>query len=270
MLPVATVLLLVALAAAGIAAAMTLSAGWWAAVGVAAALLGVAVRDVTQRRHAILRYHPVLGHARFLLEKIRPEIQQYFIERNYDGRPFDRDIRTVIYQRAKGTHGDQAFGTERDVNEVGYEYLPHSTAPVPVPVGAPPPRVRIGGPDCTQPYDMALLNISAMSFGSLSSNAVLAMNQGAAAGGFAHDTGEGGLTEYHLRHGADLVWEIGSGYFGARTPDGDFDPAQFKDVAALPSVRMVELKLSQGAKPGLGGVLPAPKVTEAIARARGV
>ncbi|ONH52375.1 FMN-binding glutamate synthase family protein [Frankia sp. CcI49] len=270
MLPVATVLLLAALVAVGAVLALFVSAGWWAGVGVAAALLLLAVHDVTQRRHAILRFHPVLGHLRFALEKIRPEIQQYFIERNYDGRPFDRDTRTVIYQRAKGIHGDQAFGTERDVNEVGYEYLPHSTAPVPVDPGAPPPRVRIGGPDCTQPYDMALLNISAMSFGALSANAVLAMNRGAAAGGFAHDTGEGGLTEYHLRHGADLVWEIGSGYFGTRTPDGDFDPARFKDVAALPTVRMVELKLSQGAKPGLGGVLPAAKVTPAIAAARGV
>ncbi|ABW13586.1 ferredoxin-dependent glutamate synthase [Parafrankia sp. EAN1pec] len=270
MLPLVTVLVLAVLTAVAVGAALLAAAGWWAAAAVAGALLAVAVHDVVQRQHAILRYHPVLGHARFLLETIRPEIQQYFVERNYDGRPFDRATRTMIYQRAKGTHGDQAFGTERDVNEVGYEYLPHSTAPAPVAPGSAPPRVRIGGPDCTQPYDMALLNVSAMSFGSLSANAVLAMNRGAAAGGFAHDTGEGGLTEYHLRHGADLVWEIGSGYFGTRTPDGDFDPARFKDVAALPTVRMVELKLSQGAKPGLGGVLPAAKVTASIARARGV
>ncbi len=240
------------------------------AAAVSGALLALAVHDVTQRRHAILRNYPVFGHLRFILESIRPEIQQYFIERNYDGRPFDRDIRTSIYERAKGIHSDQAFGTERDVNAVGYEYLLHSTVPLAVAPGTPSPRVRIGGPDCTRPYDMALLNISAMSFGALSGNAVLAMNRGAAAGGFAHDTGEGGLTEHHLRYHADLVWEIGSGYFGARTADGDFDPALFKDKAALPSVRMVELKLSQGAKPGLGGILPAAKVSAEIARARGV
>ncbi|ABD12271.1 glutamate synthase family protein [Frankia casuarinae] len=261
---------LAGLMAAAIAAGLWWSADWWGAAAVSGALLALAVHDVTQRRHAILRNYPVFGHLRFMLESIRPEIQQYFIERNYDGRPFDRDIRTSIYERAKGIHSDQAFGTERDVNAVGYEYLLHSTVPLAVAPGTPPPRVRIGGPDCTQPYDMALLNISAMSFGALSGNAVLAMNRGAAAGGFAHDTGEGGLTEHHLRYHADLVWEIGSGYFGARTADGDFDPALFKDKAALPSVRMVELKLSQGAKPGLGGILPAAKVSAEIARARGV
>ncbi|MCM3883304.1 FMN-binding glutamate synthase family protein [Frankia sp. R82] len=261
--------LLVAIAGATCAALLS-SAGWWAAVGVLVAALALAGYDLAQRQHAILRNYPVAGHLRFALERIRPEIQQYFIERNYDGTPFDRDVRTSVYERAKGIHSDQAFGTERDVNAVGYEFLPHSTAPRTIAADAPPPRVRVGGPDCTQPYDIALLNVSAMSFGSLSANAVLAMNQGAAAGGFAHDTGEGGLTEHHLRYGADLVWEIGSGYFGARTPDGDFDPARFKDKASLPTVRMVELKLSQGAKPGLGGILPAAKVSAEIAAARGV
>ncbi|SNQ52160.1 Glutamate synthase family protein [Frankia canadensis] len=270
MFPLGMVSGLVVVTAAAVAGAVWASPGWWAAVAVAVALLALAGRDITQRQHAILRNYPVAGHLRFLLERIRPEIQQYFIERNFDGRPFDRDVRTSIYERAKGIHSDQAFGTERDVNAVGYEFLPHSTAPLDPASDAPPPRIRVGGPDCTQPYDIALLNISAMSFGSLSANAVLAMNRGAAAGGFAHDTGEGGLTEHHLRHGADLVWEIGSGYFGTRTPDGDFDPTRFKDVAALPSVRMVELKLSQGAKPGLGGILPARKVTAEIAAARGV
>jgi glutamate synthase domain-containing protein 2 len=261
---------LVVVTAAAVVGAAWSSPGWWAAVAVTVALLALAVRDVVQPRHAILRNYPVAGHLRFLLERIRPEMQQYFIERNYDGRPFDRDIRTSIYERAKGIHSDQAFGTERDVNAIGYEYLLHTTAPLDPAPDARPPRVRIGGPECTQPYHAALLNISAMSFGSLSGNAVLAMNRGAAAGRFAHDTGEGGLTELHLRHGADLVWEIGSGYFGARTPDGDFDPARFKYTAALPSVRMVELKLSQGAKPGLGGILPAAKVSAEIAAARGV
>ena len=244
------------------------SAGWWVLAVVLVAVLVVGVYDLVQRRHSILRNYPVMGHLRFLLEGIRPEIQQYFVERNFDGRPYDRDTRSVIYERAKGIHGEQAFGTERDVGAVGYEFLLHSSAPVDPP--EQPHRVRIGGPDCTRPYDMALLNVSAMSFGALSANALLALNQGAAMGGFAHDTGEGGLTEYHLRHGGDLVWEIGSGYFGARTKQGDFDPDMFRDKAAQDQVKMVSLKLSQGAKPGIGGVLPAAKVTKEIAEARNV
>ncbi|MGZ4752622.1 MAG: FMN-binding glutamate synthase family protein [Oryzihumus sp.] len=242
--------------------------GWWALLAVLALLLALGIWDVLQRRHSILRNYPVLGHMRFLLEGIRPELQQYFIERNFDGRPYDRDTRSIIYERAKGIHGEQAFGTERDVNAIGYEYLVHSSRPLDTPEH--PHRVRIGGPDCTQPYDMSLLNVSAMSFGALSANAVLALNAGAAKGGFAHDTGEGGLTKYHLEHGGDLVWEIGSGYFGARTKDGDFDPDMFRDKAAHDHVKMVSLKLSQGAKPGIGGVLPAAKVSKEIAEARNV
>jgi glutamate synthase domain-containing protein 2 len=215
----------------------------------------------------VLRNYPVVGHLRYLLELVRPELHQYFIERNFDGRPYDRDTRSIIYQRAKGIEGVKAFGTERNVNEVGYEYLVHATAPVPLP--PEPPRVRIGGPHCTQPYDMALLNVSAMSFGALSANALRALNVGASAGGFAHDTGEGGLSRHHL-YGGDLVWELGSGYFGARTPDGGFDPARFADKAAHAAVKCVSLKLSQGAKPGIGGVLPAAKVTAEIAAVRGV
>jgi glutamate synthase domain-containing protein 2 len=262
------VLLLLA-AATGLAAA-TLSAWWLIAAVPFAALFLLGLYDLLQRRHSILRNFPVLGHARFLLEDIRPELQQYFIERNYDGRPYDRDTRTVIYERAKGIHGEQAFGTERDVAEVGYEYVVHSAAPLELAPDEPPPRVRVGGPDCTQPYDMALLNVSAMSFGALSANALRALNAGAAAGGFAHDTGEGGLTDYHLEGGGDLIWEIGSGYFGTRTKDGDFDPEMFRDKSAHPQVKCVSLKLSQGAKPGIGGVLPAVKVTKEIAEARGV
>jgi glutamate synthase domain-containing protein 2 len=241
--------------------------GWWWLVGIAAVLLAVALYDVLQRTHAVLRNYPVVGHLRYLLELVRPELQQYFIERNFDGRPYDRDTRSIIYQRAKGIEGVKAFGTERNVNEVGYEYLVHATAPVPLP--PEPPRVRIGGPHCTQPYDMALLNVSAMSFGALSANALRALNVGAAAGGFAHDTGEGGLSRYHL-YGGDLVWELGSGYFGARTEDGAFDPTRFADKAAHAAVKCVSLKLSQGAKPGIGGVLPAAKVTAEIAAVRGV
>lgn len=233
-----------------------------------AVLLGVAIYDLVQRKHSILRNYPVAGHLRFAFEAIRPEMQQYFIERNYDGRPYDRDTRTVIYERAKGIHGEQAFGTERDLAEPGYEWLLHTNAALDPPDD--PPRVRIGGPDCTRPYDMALLNVSAMSFGALSANAIRALNGGAQLGGFAHDTGEGGLTKYHLENGGDLIWEIGSGYFGARTKDGHFDPEMFREKAAHEQVKCVSLKLSQGAKPGIGGVLPGGKVTAEIAEARGV
>ncbi len=268
MLRLVMVSVLVFLTAVSVVLLLFFGSGWWVAVAIFGALMVLAITDATQKKHSILRNYPVIGHMRFALEYIRPELQQYFIERNYDGRPFDRDTRSLIYERAKGTNQEQAFGTERDVNEVGYEYLVHSTAPLEPP--ADPPTVRVGGPDCTQPYEMALLNVSAMSFGALSANAVLAMNKGAAMGGFAQDTGEGGLTEYHLRNGGDLVWEIGSGYFGTRTKDGKFDPAMFTDKAALPSVKCLSLKLSQGAKPGIGGVLPAGKVTAEIAKARNV
>ncbi|GAA1544508.1 FMN-binding glutamate synthase family protein [Brevibacterium picturae] len=234
------------------------------AVGVSA----LAVWDMTQKKHSILRNYPVAGHARFLLESIRPEIQQYFIERNWDGRPFSRDTRTTIYERARGVQSEHSFGTEHDVGRSGYEALVHTNVPLPNPVS--PPRVRIGGEKCTQPYDISLLNVSAMSFGSLSNNAIRALNKGAAMGGFAHDTGEGSISRYHREFGGDLVWEIGTGYFGARTPDGTFDAETFAKKAQDPQVKMVSLKLSQGAKPGIGGVLPAPKVTEEIAEIRGI
>ncbi|MDN5743485.1 MAG: FMN-binding glutamate synthase family protein [Nocardioidaceae bacterium] len=240
---------------------------WWvlAALGPSLGLLGV--YDLTQRRHAVLRNYPIAGHMRYLLESIRPEIQQYFIERNFDGRPYDRDTRTAIYERAKGIKEEQPYGTERDVEKSGYEYLVHSTAPVPRMTTVP--RVRIGGPHCAKPYDMALLNVSAMSFGALSASAIEALNAGAAAGGFAHDTGEGAISPYH-RRGGDLVWELGSGYFGARTSEGEFDESQFADKAADDQVKLVSLKLSQGAKPGIGGVLPGAKVSPEIARTRGI
>ncbi|MGW4600065.1 FMN-binding glutamate synthase family protein [Streptomyces sp. NPDC004457] len=251
------------------AVAAVLASPWWCFGAVPLLALGLlGAWDLLQRRHSVLRNYPVLGHARFLLERIRPELQQYFIERNFDGRPFDRDVRTIVYERAKGTDAEQPYGTERDVYLAGYEYLVPSMAPRQAP--STPPRVRIGGPDCRHPYDMALLNVSAMSFGSLSANAILALNGGAAAGGFAHDTGEGGLSEYHLRPGGDLVWEIGTGYFGCRTRDGDFDPAEFADKAAHDNVKCVSLKLSQGAKPGIGGVLPGSKVNAEIAKVRDV
>jgi glutamate synthase domain-containing protein 2 len=251
-----------------IVAAVALGGIAWIVIAVLAGLLlAVGIYDLVQRRHAILRNYPILGHARFMMEAIRPELQQYFIERNYDGRPYDRDTRTAVYERAKGVKDEQAFGTERDVAEPGYEWLLHSAHPHDPPKD--PPRVRIGGPDCSRPYDMALLNVSAMSFGALSGAALTALNRGAAKGGFAHDTGEGGLSKYHLQ-GGDVVWEIGTGYFGADTKDGGFDPAKFRDKAAHDSIKCVSLKLSQGAKPGIGGVLPGPKVTEEIAQARSV
>jgi glutamate synthase domain-containing protein 2 len=263
----ALVTAVVLFAAALVLALTTAAPGWIAVAAVLAVPFLLGAYDLLQRRHSVLRNYPVIGHLRFAMETIRPELQQYFIERNYDGRPYDRDTRTAIYERAKGLKDEQAYGTERDVAEPGYEWLLHSTAPIDPP--KEPPRVRIGGPDCTKPYDMALLNVSGMSFGALSGNAITALNRGAAAGGFAHDTGEGGLTEHHL-HGGDLVWEIGTGYFGARTKDGGFDNAQFRDKAAHDQVKLVSLKLSQGAKPGIGGVLPGPKVTAEIARARDV
>jgi glutamate synthase domain-containing protein 2 len=243
-------------------------AGWIVVAVILAAIVAVGVYDLIQRKHSILRNYPLLGHARFALEALRPELQQYFIERNTDGRPYDRDTRTSIYERAKGMKDEQGFGTERDVTQLGYEWLVHSIAPLDPPKDLP--TVRIGGPDCAHPYDMALLNVSAMSFGALSGAALRALNAGARAGGFAHDTGEGGLTDHHLAPGGDLIWELGSGYFGARTEDGSFDAGEFKDKAAHASVKCVSLKLSQGAKPGIGGQLPESKVTKEIAEARDV
>lgn len=255
------------LAAAALVLVTLSSAWWWFAAGPLLALAGLALYDAVQPRHAVLRNYPVLGRARYLAEMIRPELLQYFIERDHDGRPFNRDVRSIVYQRAKGTEDNATFGTELDVYAIGYEHFVHSMTPKKALETAP--RVRIGGPECTQPYDMSLFNVSAMSFGSLSANAIRALNSGAAAGGFAHDTGEGGISDHHLQ-GGDLVWEIGTGYFGCRTPDGGFDAEEFARKAATESVRAVLLKLSQGAKPGLGGVLPGSKVDAEIARVRGV
>lgn len=260
---IATLLFVLAILAAVLSGGIV----WIVLAVIFGALAALGVHDLVQRRHSILRNYPILGHARFMLESIRPEMQQYFIERNYDGRPFDRDTRTSIYERAKGIPDEQAYGTERDVRQPGYEWLLQSIASFDPPKELP--RVRIGGPECTRPYDMALLNVSAMSFGALSGHALTALNQGAAKGGFAHDTGEGGLTKYHL-NGGDVVWELGTGYFGARTKDGGFDADQFREKAAHEAVKMVSLKLSQGAKPGIGGVLPGGKVTQEIADARSV
>jgi glutamate synthase domain-containing protein 2 len=239
-----------------------------AALGAAVAAGAVATHDLIQKKKSILRLYPIIGHARYMLNAIRPQIQQYFIERDWDGRPFSRRIREVINDRADNVKSEDSFGTVRDVTRRDYEWLVHSITPLEVPVSAP--RVKVGGPDCSRPYEMSLMNVSAMSFGALSANAIRALNIGARMGNFAHDTGEGGISDYHREGGGDLVWEIGTGYFGARTQDGNFDPDAFSEAASDDQIKAVSLKLSQGAKPGLGGVLPGDKVTEEIARIRGV
>ena len=235
-----------------------------------AAVVAVGYRDLTQTRHAILRNYPVAAHLRFFFEGIRPEMRQYFFEGDKDGAPFARDKRAIVYQRAKRDLDKRPFGTMYDVYADQYEWLHHSMAPKPTPADGTM-RVVIGGSGpCTQPYSASLLNISAMSYGALSPNAVLALNKGAAKGGFFHDTGEGGVSPYHRQFGGDLVWEIGSGYFGCRDATGAFDPVKFAEMARDPQIKMVELKLSQGAKPGHGGVLPAAKITPEISAIRGV
>ncbi len=226
------------------------------------------IRDLTQTHHAILRNYPIAARLRFLLETVRPEIRQYFLESDKDGAPFPRDTRAIVYQRAKQDLDKRPFGTQLDVYADQFEWLHHSLAPK-VPPGMSEMRVMVGEAE-RQPYSLSLLNISAMSYGALSGNAVRALNKGAKLGGFAHDTGEGGVSPYHREFGGDLIWELGSGYFGARAKDGGFDAGRFAEMASDPQVRMVELKLSQGAKPGHGGVLPAAKITPEIAAIRGV
>ena len=226
------------------------------------------IHDLVQKDHAVLRNYPISAHLRFLLEEIRPEMRQYFFESEKDGMPFSRDTRAVVYQRAKMVLDKRPFGTQENVYSDGYEWMQHSIAPKPR--ATEKFRIMIGGPECTRPYSASVFNISAMSFGALSPNAVRALNAGAKKGGFAHDTGEGGVSPYHQENGGDLIWEIGSGYFGCRTRDGAFDPEAFARVATLDQIKMVELKISQGAKPGHGGVLPAAKVSEEISRIRGV
>jgi len=235
---------------------------------VMASFAALGIRDVIQPKHAILRNYPVIGHMRFLFEGVRPEIRQYLIESDQDEEPFSRDARSLVYQRAKGVEDKRPFGTRQRVYDAGYSWLTHSMQPKHI--DNPNFRVEIGGPACKQPYSASLYNISAMSFGALSANAIQALNTGARVGGFAHDTGEGGISRYHRAGGGDLIYEIGSGYFGCRTPEGRFCPDKFTQQAADPQVKLIELKLSQGAKPGHGGVLPGRKVSHEIAEARGV
>lgn len=232
--------------------------------------LGLGLHDMLQHKHTLRRNFPLIARARWAMEHLRPFIRQYLLESDTDGAPVSRMFRTIVYQRAKGDLSSIPFGTRVDTGRNGYEWIGHSIGALNVKDVDQDPRVRIGGADCQKPYDASLLNISAMSFGSLSANAVRALNRGAALGGFYHNTGEGGLSEFHLEHGGDLVWQIGTGYFGCRNANGTFSAQKFRDTAALDSVRMIEIKLSQGAKPGHGGILPASKNDDLIASIRGV
>ncbi len=242
----------------------------WAALGLVVvvpyAWLGIS--DILQTQHTIRRNFPVLGRLRYVLESIRPEIRQYFVESDSEENPFSREKRSIIYQRAKGQLDTMPFGTMRDVNRVGYEWINHSIAARNA--RSEEARIPIGGANCSRPYRSSLLNVSGMSYGALSRNAILALNKGAQTGRFSHNTGEGGISPYHLEPGGDLVWQVGTGYFGCRASDGGFDPDKFAETASIDAVKMIELKLSQGAKPGHGGILPAAKVTPEIARIRGV
>jgi len=256
------------------AVAMLLSAFSWVAFGMGGApvlvfalLTALGFRDMQQTRHSVLRNYPVIGHLRFLLEFIRPEMRQYFIEGDNEAAPFSRQQRSLVYQRAKGDSDKRPFGTQMDVGAVGYEWINHSL--VPTELKTHDFRVLIGE-GRAQPYSASIFNISAMSFGALSANAILSLNAGAKRGNFAHDTGEGSISRYHRENGGDLIWEIGSGYFGCRNTDGSFSEERFTENAIQPQVKMIELKLSQGAKPGHGGLLPGAKVTLEIAAARGV
>jgi glutamate synthase domain-containing protein 2 len=244
--------------------------GWlWPLTLAAGMLTLLGIYNLAQTRHAVLRNYPVIGNIRYLVEGIRPEIRQYLLESDRERVPFSRDQRALVYRRAKNVGGDKPFGTLVEVYESGYEFIGHSTRPVPVP-DPKTFRVSIGGPQCRQPYAASIMNISAMSFGSLSANAIRALNRGAKLGNFYHDTGEGSVSPHHREMGGDLVWELGSGYFGCRTQDGQFDPGKFAAVAAEPQIKMIEIKMSQGAKPGHGGILPARKITPEIAATRGV
>jgi glutamate synthase domain-containing protein 2 len=261
----------------GLAAALAWGRWWWLVPIVGAVLSVVGFLDMQQTRHSILRNYPVIGHMRFLLEFIRPEMRQYFIEGDHEALPFSRAQRSLVYQRSKGDSDSRPFGTLLDVSANGYEWVNHSMTPTTLDsqdfrvwIGGQPDQPLEGAQVCTQPYRASIFNISAMSFGALSANAVLALNLGARTGGFAHDTGEGSISQYHRVHGGDLIWQVASGYFGCRHPDGSFSEERFTENAADPQVKMIELKLSQGAKPGHGGMLLGAKVTPEIAAARGI
>ncbi len=257
----------VALIALNVLCAFLWPTGLWS-LAVIVPFLVVGFNDALQTRQAIRRNFPVLGNFRYLLEMIRPEINQYFIESNTDGAPINRENRSVVYQRAKKVTDTIPFGTQQDVYREGYEFVGHSMRPQHVDPATL--RVVVGGAQCKQPYNASIFNVSAMSYGSLSQNALLALNGGAKDGGFAHNTGEGGLSSWHLENGGDIIWQIGTGYFGCRDEKGNFHPELFAQKAVDPRVKMIEIKLSQGAKPGHGGILPKEKLTAEIAQIRNV
>lgn len=264
----ATLIFLFALAYAAVAVLMGLGypAGWLLLLLMPLTLL--LGWNLSQRSHSILRNYPLLGYLRYAFESIRPEIHQYFVESDLNGKPFNRRQRSLVYQRAKNVRQTVPFGMQADSKEIGFEWMSHTLYPVKVKEESL--RVTIGNRDCRQPYSSSLLNISAMSYGSLSKNAVLALNGGAKLGGFAHNTGEGGVAVFHLQEGGDVIWQIGTGYFGCRNAEGGFDDGLFAEQAMHPNIKMVEIKLSQGAKPGHGGILPAEKNTPEIAAIRKV
>lgn len=262
--------ILVLLLLGAIALSLFVGSGFWILVGCIGLLLLLGIKDYFQKKHAILRNFPIVGHMRYVSDWLRPKLYQYFVEPETDGRPFSRIDRSVVYQRAKNALDTTPFGTQLNVYDTGYEWMNHSIAALSHDDIKDEGRVMIGGPDCKQPYSCSLLNVSAMSYGSLSKNAIMALNGGAAIGGFAHNTGEGGISEYHDKFGGDLIYQIGTGYFGSRAKDGNFSEELYKQRAAADNVKMIELKLSQGAKPGHGGILPAKKVTKEISEIRNV
>ena len=231
-------------------------------------LIGMGLFDMYQSKRTIRRNFPLLGRMRYLLESIGPEMRQYFIETDLEGKPFNRLERSLVYQRSKHENDTRPFGTQLDLYEVGYQWINHSIKAIPFSKVDLHPRVKIGSSQCEKPYEASLYNISAMSYGSLSKNAILALNSGAQQGGFYHNTGEGGLSPYHLQHGADVVWNIGTGYFSCRDAEGNFCYENYDKRAQYEQVKMIEIKFSQGAKPGHGGILPKEKVTDEISDIR--
>ena len=261
--------LLAAFAGLVLSVLLALQQTWgWGLAGLFFLLGMVGLYDLAQPRHSLWRNFPIIGRIRWIAESLRPFLRAYIVESETEGRPFNHEERAMVYRRAKNVSSVEPFGSHLDIDKPPYEWLTHSIG------AAHPPdqdfRITVGGPDCTQPYECSVLNISAMSFGSLGAHAIEALNRGAAMGGFFHNTGEGGVSRYHKAGGGDIVWQIGSGYFGCRLPGGGFDPEQFAKQAVDPQIKMIEIKLSQGAKPGHGGVLPGHKVTPEIAEARGI
>ncbi len=261
------ILFLVLLSVISMRVGYTKNENWFWMLIITLPLLLLAILNTRQKKHAILRNFPVIGYLRYLFESIRPEIRQYFFESDLDGKPFSRRQRSIVYQRAKNEKETVAFGMQADPNEPGFEWAAHTIYPVEL--SENDLRVWIGNEQCLQPYHASIYNIGAMSYGALSKTAITALNEGAKLGGFAHNTGEGGISEYHLR-GGDLIWQIGTGYFGCRDEKGRFHSLAFRRNALRPEVKMIELKLSQGAKPGHGGILPASKNTQEIAAIRQV